>query len=166
MQSLTCIKYYNSPIGILKIITKDDYLTNLSFSTIPLSNTYSSRTMKEVTLQLDNYFNGKLTEFNFTKIKLKLDGTEFQKSVWESLLKIQYGHTSTYKNIACEISNPKAVRAVGNANKHNKIAILIPCHRVIGTNKSLTGFAGGLENKQWLLNHEKTIKLLRGSVEN
>ena len=98
--------------------------------------------------ELDEYFAGIRETFD---IPLLMIGTNFQKSVWEALLKIPYGQTSTYKNQAKMIGNEKAIRAVANANGVNAISIIIPCHRIIGTNGSLTGYAGGLELKQRLL---------------
>lgn len=90
-------------------------------------------------------------------IKVSLSGTDFQKNVWNELLKIPYGETSSYKSLAIRVGNEKSVRAVGSANGRNKVWIIVPCHRVIGANGSLTGYAGGIDRKQWLLNHEKNI---------
>ena len=87
-----------------------------------------------------------------------LEGTEFQKSVWNALSEIPYGSLVSYKDVADSINNPKACRAVGNANNKNKIGIVIPCHRVIGANQSLTGYVGGLDRKQWLIDHERKHK--------
>ena len=105
--------------------------------------------------ELDQYFAGKREKFN---IPLLMVGTKFQKSVWEALIKIPYAQTSTYKNQAKMIGNEKAIRAVANANALNAISIIIPCHRIIGTNGTLTGYAGGLELKQRLLNIESSNK--------
>ena len=84
-------------------------------------------------------------------------GTEFQKSVWNALLDVPYGKTNTYGDIAHALNNPKAVRAVGAANGKNPISIIVPCHRIIGANATLTGYAGGLERKRWLLKHEGVL---------
>ena len=108
--------------------------------------------LKQTAKELDEYFVGKRSEFD---IPLLMVGSEFQKSVWEALLKIPYGQTSTYKYQATMIGNTKAVRAVANANGANAISIIIPCHRIIGSDGSLTGYAGGLELKQRLLEIEK-----------
>ena len=105
----------------------------------------------EVNLQLKEYFNGQRKKFD---IQFKMHGTEFQKKVWKQLLKIPYGQTRTYKQIAESIGNAKACRAVGMAIHNNPIAIIIPCHRVIGSNGKLTGYAGGLEFKKYLLQIE------------
>jgi methylated-DNA-[protein]-cysteine S-methyltransferase len=101
---------------------------------------------------LDEYFKGKRQNFS---LELQLEGTDFQKKVWEQLQKIPYGETASYKDVAVAIGNEKAVRAVGGANGMNNIAIIIPCHRVIGADGNLVGFGGGLWRKVWLLNHEK-----------
>ncbi|QVK20770.1 methylated-DNA--[protein]-cysteine S-methyltransferase [Mycoplasmatota bacterium] len=102
--------------------------------------------------ELTEYFQGKRKEFTFNLI---IEGTDFQKKVWLALLKIPYGETRSYKDIAISIGKPNASRAVGNANNKNKIAIAIPCHRVIGSNKKLVGYAGGIELKDYLLSLEK-----------
>lgn len=102
--------------------------------------------------QMDEYFRGVRKEFD---IPLHLLGTPFQKSVWEGLLKIPYGETRSYKQQSIFLGNEKAIRAVAGANGENGIAIIIPCHRVIGENGSLTGYGGGLQRKKWLLDHER-----------
>jgi methylated-DNA-[protein]-cysteine S-methyltransferase len=102
--------------------------------------------------QLDGYFAGELLEFD---LELDLIGTEFQRSVWEALLTIPYGETRSYGQIAQQIGSPSASRAVGLANGHNPIGIIVPCHRVIGANGSLTGYGGGLHRKKSLLEMEK-----------
>ncbi|MGL4740579.1 MAG: methylated-DNA--[protein]-cysteine S-methyltransferase [Sarcina sp.] len=102
-------------------------------------------------LQLEEYFLGKRKSFD---LPLEFNGTDFQKNVWKSLLEIPYGESATYKDIAKKIGNEKAVRAVGGANNKNKIMIVVPCHRVIGSNGKLIGYAGGLEKKEILLNLE------------
>jgi AraC family transcriptional regulator of adaptative response/methylated-DNA-[protein]-cysteine methyltransferase len=111
----------------------------------------TNKHMRKLKYQLDQYFEGKMKQFD---IRLKTFGTEFQKKAWEALLKIPYGKTRSYKMQAEIIGHPKAVRAVGTANGCNRLAIVIPCHRVIGENGKLTGYGGGLWRKQWLLNHE------------
>ncbi|MDR3646345.1 MAG: methylated-DNA--[protein]-cysteine S-methyltransferase [Candidatus Babeliales bacterium] len=101
--------------------------------------------------ELNKYFNGDLKEF---KTPLVLFGTPFQKSVWKELIKIPYGQTISYLQLAKEVKNPKGFRAAANANGKNQLSIIIPCHRVINTNGKLGGYGGGIENKQWLLKHE------------
>lgn len=110
--------------------------------------------IEKTIIQLKEYFENKREEFD---IPLLLIGSDFQKSVWQSLLKIPYGKTNTYKDQSISIGNEKAVRAVANANGANSIAIIVPCHRIIGTNGKLTGYAGGLETKEMLLNLEKKV---------
>ena len=108
--------------------------------------------IKKAYTQLEEYLSGKRTEFD---IEIEKIGTEFQKKVWKELLNIPYGETRSYKDIAIAIGNEKACRAVGNANNKNPIAIIVPCHRVIGSNGSMTGYAGGLDIKEKLLKIEK-----------
>lgn len=107
--------------------------------------------IKMAAKQLDEYFNGKRQQFD---LPLDLTGTIFQTKVWQELLKIPYGQTKSYKDIAAAINNPKAYRAVGMANNKNRIMIVVPCHRVISSDNKLTGYAGGLEKKEFLLNLE------------
>ena len=107
----------------------------------------------EIQTQCDLYTNHQLTSFD---LPLKLMGTEFQKSVWRALIDIPYGETRSYKDIAKTIGHPKAYRAVGSACNRNPIGLIVPCHRVIGSQGNLTGYAGGLDLKEKLLNHEKT----------
>lgn len=109
-------------------------------------------TLQKTRVQLDEYFNMQRKEFD---IPILMVGTNFQKSVWEALLKVPYGTTSTYLQLAKELDNEKAVRAVANANGANAIGIIIPCHRIIGTNGELTGYAGGLPLKKRLLELEQ-----------
>lgn len=113
---------------------------------------------REATRQLEAYFSGKLESFD---LKLAPEGTEFQKSVWKALCKLSYGETRTYKDIAASVGKPKAYRAVGLANNRNPIAIIVPCHRVIGSNGKLTGYASGLDVKAFLLKLEEN-KLKEG----
>ena len=112
-------------------------------------------TIKTAANQLDQYFTGKRKQFS---LPLVLKGTEFQKAVWEALQAIPYGETRSYSDIAVAVGSPKAVRAVGMANHNNPIAIIVPCHRVIGKNGSLTGYASGLQNKKLLLELEQTCR--------
>ena len=102
-------------------------------------------------IELDEYFKGQRKDFS---VLYKLEGTMFQTSVWQALTTVPYGKTASYKEIAQQIANEKAVRAVGMTNSKNVISIIVPCHRVIGQNGKLTGYAGGLWRKQWLLEHE------------
>ncbi|WP_324720264.1 methylated-DNA--[protein]-cysteine S-methyltransferase [Salinimicrobium sp. HB62] len=111
--------------------------------------------LKEAKVQLQQYFAGELQEFS---LKLNPQGTEFQKKVWQALLKIPYGRTTSYMDLAKELGDPLAIRAVAAANGKNPLWIIVPCHRVIGSDGSLTGYAGGLWRKKWLLEHEQPVK--------
>ena len=133
--------YYNSPIGILEIITSEDAIISAMFVEESKENTEDTEVLREVIKQFDEYFKGIRKDFD---IKCQVIGTEFQKKAWNALIEIPYGETRSYKQQAIQIGNEKATRAVGNANSKNLISIIIPCHRVIGSNKSLTGYAGGL----------------------
>ncbi|CEJ74159.1 methylated-DNA--protein-cysteine methyltransferase [[Clostridium] sordellii] len=144
--------YYDSPIGILEIGTTEDELISILYVDEKRKNTEQPEILKETIKQIQEYFNGTRKEFD---IKFKLKGTEFQEKVWNELTDIPYGDTVSYKYIATKIGNEKAVRAVGNTNGRNIINIVVPCHRVIGANKSLTGYGGGLDKKSWLLKHEE-----------
>ncbi|CEP88372.1 methylated-DNA-protein-cystein methyltransferase [[Clostridium] sordellii] len=146
--------YYDSPIGILEIGTTEDELISILYVDEKRENTEQPKILKETIKQIQEYFNGTRKEFD---IKFKLKGTEFQEKVWNALTDIPYGDTVSYKYIATKIGNEKAVRAVGNTNGRNIINIVVPCHRVIGANKSLTGYGGGLDKKSWLLKHEENF---------
>jgi len=152
--------YYDSPIGALLLAGTENALHVLSFPTgsrtrLPLKNWQeNAKPFKKVIKQLDEYFSGERQEFDLT---LHLTGTDFQKSVWQALSKIPYGETISYGELASRIKRPKASRAVGAANGANNLPIILPCHRVIGANKTLTGFGGGLPTKEYLLNLEQAI---------
>jgi len=148
------VYFYNTGIkelGTLGIGACEDKITDLFFE-YEIENVKKNKNyiIKETPLIFE-YLNGKRKEFDLPLLK---DGTDFQISVWNELLKIPYGETRSYKDIAIAINNEKAVRAVGMANNRNKISIFIPCHRVIGSNKKLVGYGGGLEIKEFLLNLE------------
>jgi methylated-DNA-[protein]-cysteine S-methyltransferase len=146
--------YMDSPVGRLLIAGSDDGLQVISFPRGSKARDPQpewiddARPLKETIRQLHAYFDGKLKEFD---LPLKPEGTAFQRSVWNALLKIPYGKTTTYGALARELGNPNASRAVGLANGSNPIPIIIPCHRVIGSNGKLTGFGGGLPVKEQLL---------------
>lgn len=153
--------YCSSPLGDMQIIEENNSLTHLNLSVnqiLPADFPKGSITQKDTPLissakrQLDEYFQGKRKSFD---LPLAPSGTQFQQKVWNALCTIPYGKTRSYKEIAAQIQNPKGCRAVGMANNRNPIMIIIPCHRVIGSNGSLVGYAGGLDIKQWLLAHEK-----------
>ena len=147
--------YYNSPIGILEIITSEEAIISAMFVEQTATVTDEPQILKDAIIQFDEYFKGLRNIFD---LKYELKGTDFQNKVWNELIKIPCGETLSYKELAIRIGNEKATRAVGNANGKNIISIIVPCHRVIGSDKSLTGYAGGLSRKQWLLEHEKSYK--------
>ncbi len=111
--------------------------------------------LQDAVNQLTEYFEGKRTDFD---LKLNPTGTDFQKKVWEELLNIPYGKTTTYLDMAKRLGDPKCIRAAATANGKNPLWIIVPCHRVIGSDGSLTGYAGGLWRKKWLLDHENPVK--------
>lgn len=174
--------YYSSPLGILLLTEENEKITRLELSekklrtadcpidskTIPASCSQAAGTDSANSLidsaeqkntplialaksQLEEYFQGARKTFD---LPLQPAGTPFQKKVWDALCTIPYGETRSYKEIALQIHNPRGCRAVGMANNRNPIMIMIPCHRVIGSNGSLVGYAGGLDIKEWLLLHE------------
>lgn len=152
---MNCIYYYKSKIGYFKIKIENDILTELDKVSQKQENENSSKILPELIKQLDEYFEGKRK--NFT-IPYKTKGTPFQEKVWQELKNIPYGKTRSYKEIAIKVGCPKGYRAVGLANNKNKISIIIPCHRVIGANKKLIGYSGGIETKKSLLELEQKYK--------
>lgn len=147
--------YYKSELGFLKVIGTEDGIRAVEFTDIETtSQTAAPTCLQECFRQLDEYFSGGRKQF---ALPLKPQGTDFQKAVWNELSKIPYGQTVTYMDVAKAIGNPKAVRAVGAANGRNPISIIVPCHRVIGSNGDLIGFGGGIWRKEFLLRHEKVV---------
>ena len=152
-----CIE--DSPVGPLTIVDEDGHLVGLYMDAQrhrPDASTHGARddgVQPEVREQLTAYWAGELREFD---LPLRLVGTPFRQRVWEALRTIPYGETWSYGKLAVEIGQPAASRAVGLANGRNPISIVVPCHRVIGANGSLTGYGGGTERKQWLLDHERS----------
>ena len=164
---MICIQYYNSPCGELVLASMGDELCLCDWNGMPCAErnlcrigryvnadfrTEPSSVIEQTKRQLDEYFAGSRKEFD---IPLHPFGTDFQLQVWRALFDIPYGETRTYMEIASKIGNAKGVRAVAQAIGANGIDILIPCHRVIGSNHSLTGFAGGLDKKRFLLELER-----------
>ncbi len=145
---------YNTIIGPIEIVEEDGYIVRLDFRIDEKIDTEETSLIKETYKQIEEYLLGNRKKFI---VPIKLKGTEFQKKVWNALLEIPYGETMSYKKIAEKIGNPKACRAVGMANHNNPIAIIVPCHRVIGSNRKLVGYAGGLDIKQKLLEIEGEI---------
>lgn len=148
------VEYYKSKVGLLKISADEEAVIAISFVQ-EVSEVNGNRWTKECIRQLEEYFQGNRYEFD---LPLHPVGTPFQQKVWEALQQIPYGETRSYKEIAIECGNEKACRAVGMANNRNPIAIVIPCHRVIGKNGKLVGYAGGLDIKTFLLELEKNQK--------
>ena len=154
-------RYFDSPIGKILLTSDRDSLTGLYMETYEVDSIKLQQWTQDnnafpfpkVIEQLTAYFEGKLTEFDLPILML---GTKFQQQVWQELTKIPYGKTISYKELAVRIGNIKAVRAVGLANGRNPISIIVPCHRVIGANGSLTGYSGGLPRKKALLDLENT----------
>ena len=147
------ITQIKTPLGIAKIVGDENGISVISISdegdvssTIPVI-------LQEAVLQLNDYFNGKRIDFTF---KLNPSGTEFQQKVWKELHEIPFGKTMSYLELSKKLGNVKAIRAVASANGKNPLWIVVPCHRVIGTDGSLTGYAGGLWRKKWLLEHENS----------
>lgn len=150
----TC--YINSPLGITKI--KGDINGIASVSVLNNEEKISDvipEILEDCVLQLNEYFQGDRKEFS---LKLNPQGTPFQERVWEALKTIPYGKTTSYLALSRQLGDVKAIRAVANANGKNPLWIIVPCHRVIGSDGSLTGYAGGLHRKQWLLEHESPYK--------
>ncbi|WP_419726242.1 methylated-DNA--[protein]-cysteine S-methyltransferase [Terrisporobacter petrolearius] len=146
------IFFYETEIGIIGIRENNKAITDIFFSKVDTNdNIEETDLIKECFKQLKEYFEGNRRDFD---LPLETRGTEFQKKVWDELLKIPYGETKSYKDIAIAIGNEKACRAIGMANNKNHIPIIIPCHRVIGSNGKLVGYAGGLNVKEKLLNIE------------
>lgn len=146
---------HQTPVGVLTLFASDRQLTAIKFGYCEPADTphqSSSRVIDEACRQLDSYFNGTLTAFN---LPLLPAGTPFQKKVWHELLGIAYAHTISYKQLALALGGANLARAVGLANGQNPLPIVVPCHRVIGADGAMTGFAGGLNVKRWLLAHEQ-----------
>ena len=155
--------FYNSPIGLIEISGTENSITSLyfidqEFNPDLKSNPYIDKCVE----QLDEYFNGKRKIF---ELNIQLEGSVFQKKVWNELLKIPFGETRSYMEITKLLGDLKAIRAVANANGQNKISIIIPCHRVIGSDGSLTGYGGGLWRKKWLLDHEQKFSNTEKQLE-
>ena len=154
---VTFYRYHQTPIGSLLLASDGESLKLLGFPTGAMKRRHYSSWEKDdepfmtVIKQLDEYFDGSRQDFN---LHLRPKGTEFQRRVWQALQHIPYGETWSYGELAKYIGNPNASRAVGAANGINPIPVIIPCHRVIGSNGKLTGFGGGLETKAFLLNLE------------
>ena len=140
--------HFETPLGVLTLLEENHALIAVSFGRQPVAALEQTPLLMQTEKQLKEYFKGQRNVFD---LPLQMKGTQFQQEVWKALQEIPYGETRTYSDIAVAIGRPKATRAVGMANHCNPLAIIVPCHRVIGKNGSLTGYAGGLEKKQALL---------------
>ncbi len=147
------IAYYRTPVGFAKIIAEDGFITaiNITDNDEAIIEEPESTVLKMAIDQLDEYFAGKRKTFD---LPIKQSGTDFQQQVWQQLLNIDYGTTISYAQLSNQMKSPLAIRAIAAANGKNNLWIVVPCHRVIGSDGSLTGYAGGLWRKQWLLEHE------------
>ena len=148
--------FISSPLGPLEITSTEKEITGIRFIEHPpaVQNQQLPAVLSQCVRQLKQYFSGELRSFD---LPMKPSGTDFQQKVWEALTKIPPGTTVSYLELAEALGDPKAIRAVAAANGKNPIPIVIPCHRVIGSDGSLVGFAGGLEKKEWLLYHEGAL---------
>ena len=156
-------RMYKVPFGVLTVVGSDLGIRYVLFSNdahpkplerLHISDTDIHDSVNDAITQLEEYFTG--SRHNF-ELPLDLQGTEFQVAAWNALADIPYGHTASYGQQAASIGRPKAVRAIGGANGRNPVAIVLPCHRIVGADGSLTGFGGGIEVKKWLLDHEQSI---------
>ena len=159
--------YYPSPVGRLLILSDGESITHIDFEKEQYAPNPKWQKQDElpvfqkVRLALERYFNGEVERFS--DIPLKPEGTAFQQAIWQALREIDYGELSSYGELALRINNPKAVRAVGGAVGSNPISIIIPCHRILGKDRTLTGFGGGLEAKRFLLQLEKIPYIDKGT---
>jgi methylated-DNA-[protein]-cysteine S-methyltransferase len=155
--------FYRSPIGNVVLNVTEKGVSEIYFSDESVRAVRGENPIAAACIaQLDEYFKGGLHVFS---VPLDLRGTEFRMKAWRALLQIPYGETSTYGRIAAAIGSPKAVRAVGGANHNNPVSIIVPCHRVIGSDGGLTGYGGGLHRKRWLLEHEAKHAGLAGALK-
>jgi methylated-DNA-[protein]-cysteine S-methyltransferase len=149
------ITYYDSPIGIIRITENEGFITSLHFMDEKMEpDEPSTPILKLAVQQMDEYFAGERKEFDFP---IRQEGSDFQQEVWQCLLRINYGRTISYLQQSKLMKNPLAIRAIASANGKNHLAIVVPCHRVIGTDGSLTGYASGVWRKKWLLEHEARV---------
>jgi methylated-DNA-[protein]-cysteine S-methyltransferase len=149
------IAYYRTPIGIVRITQDDEFISGISIRDEEYEIEPASTPLLQTAIdQLQEYFDGKRKRFDF---QIRQPGTDFRQQVWQCLLSIEYGTTTTYAQQSNLMKNPLAIRAIAAANGKNSLWVVVPCHRVIGSDGSLTGYAGGLWRKQWLLEHEARI---------
>jgi methylated-DNA-[protein]-cysteine S-methyltransferase len=150
--------YYHSPVGVLKISATEQFITEISFydkvERFDAKRKNFPPSLIQCIEQLIQYFHGERRNFDMV---ISQEGTVFQKGVWSELMAIPFARTISYLELARRTGDPKATRAVANANGRNNVAVVVPCHRVIGANRELTGYSGGLWRKKWLLEHEMKI---------
>lgn len=149
--------YYNSPVGLIKIGGTETYINEVTFldeGSDIVNSLGTNPLLLRCIEELIEYFNGKRLSFD---IPVFQKGTEFQTKVWGELLNINYGKTISYMTLAKKLGDPNCIRAAASSNGKNNICIIVPCHRVIGSNQSLVGYAGGLWRKKWLLEHENKV---------
>ena len=145
--------FYHSPVGWIRIEAKDGAITALDFVERRAADSPSpAACLSAARAQVEEYFQGRRTAFD---LPLSLGGTPFQEDVWKALLRIAFGETASYKDVAAAVGRPDAVRAVGAANGANPVSLIVPCHRVLGADGRLTGYGGGLWRKEWLLRFER-----------
>ena len=147
--------YLQTPLGTAQITGDEKGISKITITDEEEINKTIPVFLQEALTQLQEYFEGKRTDFTF---KINPEGTTFQQKVWQGLLEIPFGKTMSYLQLAQKLGDVKAIRAVASANGKNPLWIVVPCHRVIGTDGSLTGYAGGLWRKKWLLAHENPSK--------
>lgn len=147
--------YIQTPIGTAELKGDENGLASITVLDNKIPSGTLPEVLKDAAQQFQEYFNGDRTVFD---LELNPSGTDFQKKVWEALLKIPFGKTISYLELSKQLGDVKAIRAVASANGKNPLWIVVPCHRVIGTNGDLTGYAGGLHRKKWLLEHESPAK--------
>jgi len=146
--------YFDSPLGVIELTATEEGVASLYFVNERQKATSLNKILKDCVKQLDEYFRNARKEFS---IPLDIQGTEFQKKVWRGLLNIPFGKTISYLQLAKNLGDEKSIRAVGGANGKNPVSIIVPCHRVIGSNGTLVGYGGGLDKKKWLLEFEGTL---------
>jgi methylated-DNA-[protein]-cysteine S-methyltransferase len=161
MEPAIYTKYINSPLGELEISATDEYLTSVLFmeaqkkpSPRKIETDFVPEIINQYIEQITEYFEGKRKYFD---LNIHHQGTDFQKVVWKELENIPFGKTISYLELSRRIGNEKAIRAVGTTNGNNKFSIIVPCHRVIGSNGTLVGYGGDLWRKKWLLEHEAKV---------
>ena len=152
--------YLFTDIGALEVSGTEDGIVSVTFvENVDTEAACVTSIVQQCITELGQYFGGRRTTFS---VLLNLAGTEFRELVWHALQGIPFGETRSYRDVAMAIDHPESSRAVGGATGHNPIAIIVPCHRVIGSDGSLTGYAGGLDRKRWLLEHERRVLAAKG----